>query len=133
MRKLGVVILSVIAAPILLVVGCLEIERMQVQAFYRDHPLLDEIIKAAEKSRPNEPQASMMDVLLKRVPLGTKRTEATRILASEKLVCSLPSSNRTTMLVCYPSNAPQVVGRWLLEVNFDASDEVSGGRVLRLK
>jgi hypothetical protein len=134
MKKLGVSILAVVLVPILFVVGCLMVEELQVQAFYESHALLNQMANAPLKpSRTNDPTPQMTDILLERVPIGTNRSEAIRVLSSEKLRCGPPNPKAVKMTVCSPIEAPASVGRWWVELTFNTDDEVSSGRAMRLK
>ena len=121
--------LTIFAALILLIIVGLFVldryERAEFARFYDAHPMLGMMSKFPKTEDPG-----MVEVLLTRVPKGTTRADAIQILAGEGMRCG-----SRKLLVCEVKNRePQMlIPQWLVEVHFDESDKVSGGRVLALK
>jgi hypothetical protein len=105
-------------------------ERVQVALFNNAHPMLQEM-SSLPYGPYNEREQGMAAILLKRLPLGSTRSEALAIFSTEGMKCERPvGTAQWNMLVCYVTS-PRV--RWHIEVQFDKNDRVSGGRVLILK
>jgi len=105
------------------------VERALVARFYEAHPMLGMMHQF-----PNTDPA-MVDILLKRVPRGSTRADATGILASEGMKCDAVDTAPRKYLVCEATNRwPQgSIPRWYVEILFDESDRVSDGRVIAFK
>jgi len=105
-------------------------ERMQVALFYRAHSMLRTMHELPDQSYETRLQG-MTNILLKRLPIGSARSDALGVLSDEGMKCS-PGTGSTarTMLVCGVTS-PRV--RWHIEIQLDENNKVSGGRVLTLK
>jgi hypothetical protein len=121
---------ALIAIPVVGLVIYDVYERAKVALFYHAHPMLQ-----AMNEVPNLPLAEtepqMADILLKRLPLGSTRSEALRVFSVEGMKCSPAVGLEARRLLVCGVTSPR--GRWHVEVQFDDSDKVSGGRVLTLK
>jgi hypothetical protein len=75
----GAIVWVVIALPVALVAGCWGNHSMQTHAFYQKHPLLKEMDQAVAGSDPkSNPLTIRKAIILKRIPLGTSRSNAIR-------------------------------------------------------
>jgi hypothetical protein len=131
-------ILMILAASILLpVAGLFSLDlyvRVQVALFYKAHPMLRTMNEAPPlTTRGDDSWPQMRVVLLERVPIGSARSEAVRILADEGMVCTAINTPTRNSLACSLPDDPVGVPRWHVEVNFDEHDKVAEGRVLPLK
>ncbi|MEA2823462.1 MAG: hypothetical protein QOJ86_5466 [Bradyrhizobium sp.] len=123
--------LAAAAALILLpIIGLVIYDEVRFALFNNSHPML----KAMSEQRNQdyaEDRRRMNDILLKRLPVGSTRSEALQILTVEGMECARPPGTaQRDLLVCYVTS-PRV--RWHIEVQFDENDRVLGGRVLTLK
>lgn len=116
---------------LLLIVGLAVLsadEKTQVARFYDAHPMLqmmDRIPAILDRER--------VDVLLQRVPKGSTRKDAAQILSSEGMRCGHVQSQRLLTCDLKDREPAHLIPRWVVEIQFDESDRVSGGRVLALK
>ena len=112
------------------------VETAQRDRFYASRPMLramHEVLPSQE--RPGDPAPRLSAILYARVPLGSSRSEALRILGTEGIQCS-PATGPVGLnhMVCSPWDRPtHVVPRWHIEIRFDQDDRLAGGRVLALK
>ena len=132
MRWFKRVLLAFAALVLLLIVGLAVLsadEKAQVARFYDAHPMLqmmDKIPAILDRER--------VDVLLQRVPKGSTRKDAAQILSSEGMSCSHAQSSQRLLTCDLKDREPaHLIPRWVVEVQFDENDKVSGGRVLALK
>jgi hypothetical protein len=108
--------------------------KVQVAQFYKAHPMLRSMIETQPVATSGvDPWPQMRVVLLERVPIGSARSEAVRILADESMVCTAINTPTRKSLACSLPDDPVGVPRWHVEVNFDEHDKVAEGRVLPLK
>jgi hypothetical protein len=106
-----------------------KMESYHSEEFYASHPLLRSMLAANH----NDLSAAMAAILLARIPIGSERSDAERILADEGMDCK-PSDHVTPNSIgCFVQNRPSSVPRWYIEVKFDKDDKVSGGRVTPFK
>ena len=109
----------------------------EVENFYASHPMLRAMEKARSNgatSQPNDPFPQLRDVLLQRVPVGSNRDDAIRILASEGLICEKPDGpSGTTRLSCLTDTRPASVSRWYIELHFDQDDKMIDCRAFPFK
>ena len=105
------------------------VERALVARFYEAHAMLGMMHEF-----PNTDPATV-DILLRRVPRGSTRADATEILASEGMKCEPVDTAPRKYLACEAKNRwPQsLIPRWYVEILFDESDRVSDGRVIAFK
>jgi hypothetical protein len=137
MRLFKVFLIILTALVLLPVIGLIIYSRYvdaRVAQFYDEHPLLRSM---NELTHPpiTEPLAELdqqrVDILLKRLPIGSSRADALERLSSEGMKCSpMTIPNHREMLVC---KASSIQSRWRIEIQFDENERVSGGRVLELK
>jgi hypothetical protein len=132
-KRILIILAALIALP---VVGVLILDlyvRVQVALFYKAHPMLRTMNEAPPlTTRGDDSWPQMRAVLLERIPIGSARSEAVRILADEGMVC-IAINTPTRNLSCSLPYDPVGVPRWHVEVNFDEHDKVAEGRVLPLK
>jgi hypothetical protein len=133
MRRLKRALTIGSALVLLLVAGLFALnafERVQIARFYEAHPMLGMMNKF-----PSTVDPGMVDILLKRVPIGSMRSDAIQILAGEGMECGSVDSSSRKLLVCGAKDREprHLIPRWHVEIQFDQSDKVSGGRVLALK
>jgi hypothetical protein len=110
-------------------------ETTQSNRFYAAHPMLRSMRDAnTPASGPIDPSAQYTGILLGRVPVGTTRSDAIRILSSEGIACSpVRNLDGTILAVCHAPQRPPNIPNWHIELNLSADDTVTGGRVLALK
>jgi hypothetical protein len=104
-------------------------ERAESERFYAAHPMLQGMRDVVNVHGSGTP--ILTDVLLARVPLGSTRQDAIRILSSENMSCEWVEIMRT--LVCSPLSRPSHVPRWHIELAFSHDDKLSAGRAFPLK
>ncbi len=128
-------LIAVAALVILLPVGGLAVnhyvETTQRDRFYATRPMLRAMDDALGPPRRGDLSA----MLLARIPVGSDRADALRILGIEGIQCSAVNgpASRTDM-VCSPWDRPaHAVPRWQIEIRFGQDDRLAGGRVLALK
>lgn len=129
---LAVILGVIVAAPVGLIGAYLAYDVVARYLFFERHPMLKAMRDAPSVSfQSNDPWSQMTDILMKRVPPGSSRSEALRILSEENLACEKPRS-KEDLIVCGPTSKPASIGGWYIELAFD-DDRVSRGRVLRPK
>ena len=106
------------------------IERARIADFYDKHPILNAMNKTPRvrlQGRDMNPQ--MSEVLLRHVPVGTIRSEASQILVAEGFRCEMPVALlQKNLLICFLPTRPSGVPQWQAELTFDAGDRVVAGR-----
>jgi hypothetical protein len=108
--------------------------KVQVAQFYKTHPMLRSMNEAPPTvTRGDDSWPQMKAVLLERVPIGSARSDAMRILAAEGMVCTAIKTPTRNSVQCSLPDEPVGVQRWYVQVNFDEDDKVADGRVLALK
>jgi hypothetical protein len=107
------------------------IETAQYEKFYVEHPML----RAMRDHPPVRTRGAdpWIAILLSRVPTGTTRSDALRILADEGMSCQPSHVPTPHSLACGPRSQPKSVSRWYIQVTLDPDDKVTGGRVLKMK
>jgi hypothetical protein len=119
------------AALILILAGgvfiAFKLNDARVDEFYAEHPLLQRM-RAIPANDP-----AMVKILMERVPIGSTRDEAFRILAVEGFRCNPSNAPTPNSLACWTLTRPSSVPRWYVEVKFDEADKVAGGRVFPFK
>ena len=119
----------IVATPLALFGAYLSYLEVSTYLFYRKHPLLKAMRDAPRLPRMGDnPDSQMTHILMARIPVGTSRAEALRILSDENLECAKPPS-KGDMLVCGPRSRPAglnrwYIGRWHMELTFDEDDRV---------
>jgi hypothetical protein len=129
-KRILITLTAAVALILLPIIGLVIYDEVRFALFNKAHPMLK-----AMSERPNqnyaEDQQWMNNILLKRLPVGSTRSEALQIFSAEGMACERPVATADrNMLVCYVTS-PRV--RWHIEVRFDENDRVLGGRVLTLK
>jgi hypothetical protein len=133
-KRILIILAALIALPVLGLFSLDLYVRVQVALFYKAHPMLRTMIEAPPApTRATDPWPQMRAVLLERVPIGSARSEAVRILTDEGMVCAAANMRTQNSLACSLSYDPVGVPRWHVEVQFDKDDKVADGRVLPLK
>jgi len=138
--KRGLIIFALVSAPFLLLAGAFviynQIENARVAEFYDAHPMLREIV-----SKPEQ----MTAVLLQRVPIGSTRSDALRVLSAEDIDCKRsgrsgkpdplkPELLQPELLECRPVKVARTRGvpAWLIELSL-WNGKVAGGSVTPYK
>jgi hypothetical protein len=120
-------ILVVAAAAILLLIAGLfareAYERVQLARFYEAHPMLgmmDEV--------PYDTEPLVVDILLKRIPVGSTRDHAIEILTEEGMACG-PVEVVSRRFACFVKDRKpeNLIPRWYIGIQLDESDRVSSG------
>ena len=107
------------------------IQTARSERFYAEHPML----RAMDKTPLDGGRGweRFTPVLLERVPIGSTRADAIRILGDEGLACAASTVPKPGSLQCSPPTQPATVQRWYIQVEFDSDNKVSGGKVLMFK
>jgi hypothetical protein len=129
-KRILTTLVAAVALILLPIVGLVIYDELRFALFNNTHPMLKVMSKRSNLTYAEE-QQRMNDILLKRLPVGSTRSEALQIFSVEGMECARPpgTAQRNT-LVCSVTS-PRV--RWHIEVQFDDNDKVSSGRVLTLK
>ena len=107
------------------------IEIARSERFYAEHPMLSAMDKTPVGG--GRSWERFTPILLERVPVGSTRTDAVRILGGEGLACAASTLPTPGSLQCSPPTQPAGVPRWYIQVEFDGDSKVSGGKVLMMK
>ena len=139
--KRGLIVFAIFCAPFLLLAGAFviyaQIDNARVAEFYDNHPML--------RDMRDSKWSDMTAVLLKRVPVGSTRSEALRTLSAEDIDCKpgktsgkrpfKPGLRQPENLACYPIKLARTssVPAWYIELSFDENDKVVGGNAMHFK
>jgi hypothetical protein len=108
-------------------------ETNQSRRFYAAHPML----RTMDETVPGSGRATGWErftpILLQRVPVGSTRADAIRLLAEEGFECIPSTVPWPHSLGCWTRTRPSNVPRWHIQLELDQSDRVAGGRVMMLK
>jgi hypothetical protein len=118
---------------LLLVVGLFVLdthEKAEVARFYEAHPMLRMM-----NTFPTTQDSKVVDILLERAPIGSTHSNAIQTLSSEGMSCTELASGNRKLLSCAlkEREACLLIPNWYIEVLLDDKDQVSGGRILKLK
>jgi hypothetical protein len=121
--------LIVVAALILLPVGGIFLldayQRIPLARFYATHPML-----GLMDNVPYDTNELMVDILHKRVPVGSTRAHAIQVLADEGMSCG-PVEIASRRFTCFVKDREpeNLIPRWYIGIQLDENDRVSGGGV----
>jgi hypothetical protein len=140
--KRGLIVFALFCAPFLLLAGAFviydRIENARYEQFYSEHPML--------RAMRDTAWLNMTAVLLQRVPIGSTRSDALRILSAEDIDCKpgntsgkpnplKPELLLPEVLVCHPIKTARTrrVPAWYIELSFDGTGKVAAGSAMHFK
>jgi hypothetical protein len=136
------ILLAVLVLPAALITGCWIEDSIQTDTFYQKHPLLKEIDQTVSGVDPwkSNPLAIRRSVILKRVPLGTSRLEAVRLLSLEGFHCqrwnnpARRDAHDCFLLQQQPAPFGTITtGRRLIQLDFDDDETLVDANEFPLK
>ena len=134
--KRGLIVFALFFAPLLLAGAFVindRVENARYQEFYDEHPML--------RAMRDTAWSNMTAILLQRVPVGSTRSDALRVLSAEGIDCKpgnqsgRPELRKPEYLVCLPIKVARTrrVFAWYIELSFDENGRVSGGNAMHFK
>jgi hypothetical protein len=140
--KRGLIVFALFSAPFLLLAGAFviydRVENARYEDFYDGHPML--------RAMRDTAWSDMTAILLQRVPVGSTRSDALRVLSAEDIDCKLSSKSGKPnplkpelllpeVLECHPIKTARTrrVPAWYIELSFDENGKVAAGNAMHFK